>query len=107
MTDEQIKKELEIAVNDGYKAGFKAGMQHYAHLMVCAAMADKLPKNIVRSQRDKDAYKKMCIQLAQGYELEFLCYPTLIRNEFGEAEYIQAFKHRHPNFDKDIKQALL
>lgn len=49
-------------------------------------------------------YKHMCFHLAQGYEMDWVTYPFIIVNEFGEGEHIDAFNRRHPNFAQDVEE---
>lgn len=79
-------------------------VQKYQMLMTPFAEADKHPKNVMYEPKEKDPYKRMCMDLAQGYEMNKIS-PTLIVNEFGKPEHIDSFEQRHPNFAADIQQA--
>ncbi len=76
----------------------------YQMLMSAFAEVDKHPKNVMVEPKEKDHYKRMCMDLAQGYEMDKIS-PTLLVNEFGKPEHIDSFEKRHPNFAADIQQA--
>lgn len=79
-------------------------VQKYQALMAPFIEADKHPKNVMYEPKEKDPYKRMCMDLAQGYEMDKIS-PTLLVNEFGKLEHIDSFEQRHPNFAEDIQQA--
>ncbi len=72
-----------------------------------AGMSDTQPKNNFLSPAPPgEEYKHMCMSLAQGYELDWITFPIILVNEFGEPEHIDSFYKRHPNFDEDVSNAL-
>lgn len=71
-----------------------------------AAKIDSKPKNQFFVHEKGSGYKHMCIQLAQGYEIDRIHNPYIICNEFGEEEHIDDFRRRHPNFEEDVKKLL-
>ena len=77
----------------------------YQMLAAAFAEADKHPKNVMYEPKEKDPYKRMCMDLAQGYEMDWVQFPYLLVNEFGKTEHIDNFEKRHPNFAEDIQQA--
>lgn len=80
-------------------------IQMHNTLINAFADVDKRPKNCFHETEEKDPYKRMCLQLALGYEIGNVG-TNLIINEFGEEEHIDLFKQRHPNFEEDIKQEI-
>lgn len=78
----------------------------YQMLLKPLLEVDRHPKNILIESKVTDAYKRMCIDLAQGYEMDWVSFPYLIINEFGKTEHIDSFEKRHPNFAEDVSQAL-
>lgn len=71
-----------------------------------AAAVDNQPKNAFFSEIPKgEEYKHMCISLFQGYEMDWVTWPDIMVNEFGEAEHYDDFLKRHPNFGEDIRNA--
>ena len=78
-------------------------VQKYQMLNATFAEVDKHPKNVMYESEEKDPYKRMCMCLAQGYEMDKIS-PTLSVNEFGKPESISSFEQRHPNFAEDIQQ---
>lgn len=79
-------------------------VRKYQMLMAYFLELDKHPKNVLYESKEKDSYKRMCIDLAQGYEMDKIS-PTLMVNEFGKIEHVDSFEQRHPNFAEDIQQA--
>lgn len=68
-----------------------------------AAKIDSKPKNLLLLQDKGREYESMCLQLAQGYELDYISFPYIIVNEFGKGEHIDNFNRRHPKFAEDIE----
>ena len=76
----------------------------YKAMVEMFAQIDSRPKNILIQIPKGEEYKHMCFQLAQGYEMDWVTYPFIIVNEFGEGEHIDAFNRRHPNFAQDVEE---
>lgn len=66
------------------------------------AEVDSKPKNFLPQIEKGKEYESFCYSLAQGWELDYIS-PNIIVNEFGEAEYFDKFKERHPTFEEDIR----
>ena len=77
-------------------------LAYHKALIEMGTLVDSQPKNITMPIPKGEEYKHMCFQLAQGYELDWITFPYIIVNEFGEGEHIDAFNRRHPNFAQDI-----
>ena len=80
-------------------------VRKYQMFMAYFLELDKHPKNVLYESKEKDPYKRMCGDLAQGYEIDWVQFPYLLVNEFGKTEHIDNFEQRHPNFAEDIQQA--
>lgn len=61
-----------------------------------------MPKNILLPIEKGKEYESFCYSLSQGWNLDYII-PNIIVNEFGEAEYFDKFKERHPTFEEDIQ----
>ena len=61
-----------------------------------------MPKNIFLPIEKGKEYESFCYSFAQGWNLDYIS-PNIIVNEFGEAEYFDKFKERHPTFEEDIR----
>ena len=77
----------------------------YKAIIEASALVDSKPKNIFFPVEKGKEYESMCIQLAQGYEIDWISFPYIICNEFGKGEHIDSFNRRHPNFAEDIRNA--
>lgn len=75
----------------------------YNGIIDMSAQIDSKPKNILFPKEKGKEYEHMCFMLAQGYELDWIAFPFIICNEFGEGEHIDSFNRRHPKFAEDVK----
>ena len=66
------------------------------------SQVDSKSKNIFMPIPKGEEYRYMCFQLAQGYEMDYITFPYILVNEFGEGEHVDSFNSRHPNFAQDI-----
>lgn len=66
------------------------------------AKIDSKPKNFLLQIEKGKEYIYFCQCLAQGWDLDYIS-PNIIVNEFGESEYFDKFKERHPTFEEDIR----
>ncbi len=66
------------------------------------SQVDPKSKNIFMPIPKGEEYRYMCFQLAQGYEMDYISFPYILVNEFGEGEHVDSFNSRHPNFAQDI-----
>lgn len=86
-----------------------AAINYYKALIEHSALVDSMPKNEGKSMINNlkgNEYKKLCMQLAEGYEMDWIVPHYILCNEFGKPEHIDAFKRRHPNFAEDIRKAM-
>ena len=76
---------------------------YYKAIIEMSKQVDSRSKNFIMPISKGEEYKHMCFQLAQGYEIDWVSFPFIIINEFGENEHIDNFNCRHPNFAEDIE----
>lgn len=93
--------ELEYN-NDIFQSFDKKELSVYNAFINTFARIDSMPKNIFLTIEKGKEYESFCSSLAQGLDLEYIS-PNIIVNEFGEAEYFDKFKERHPTFEEDIR----
>ena len=93
---------MELKYNNDIFQGFdKKQLSFYNAFINTFARIDSMPKNIFLPIEKGKEYESFCYSLAQGWELDYIS-PNIIVNEFGEAEYFDKFKERHPTFEEDI-----
>ena len=88
--------------NDIFQSFDKKQLSLYNAFINAFARIDSMPKNIFLSIEKGKEYESFCYSLAQGWNLDYIS-PNIIVNEFGEAEYFDKFKERHPTFEEDIR----
>ena len=97
--EEAFKSHLRMSVNKDLVEDF--------HKEMIASMLelDKQPKNVypIVPPKGKE-YEYMCMELSQGFELDWIKTGVILVNEFCEPEHIDDFMKRHPNFAEDIKR---
>lgn len=59
---------------------------------------------VIKHELEKDPYKRMCLSVAEGYEVDRN--GCEIFNEFGKIESYDSFLKRHPTFAADVKKAV-
>ena len=77
---------------------------HYEMLKLFGAIDDNQKIIILKHELEKDPYKRMCLSIAEGYDIDWNGY--IISNEFGEMENYDSFIKRHPTFADDVKKAV-
>lgn len=88
------------------KVGFdKERLKAYYETLKRFCLIDDNQKIIIhKHELEKDPYKRMCLSVAEGYDVDWsVC--TIV-NEFGKIESYNSFKRRHPNFAADVKKAV-
>lgn len=93
--------ELEYN-NDIFQSFDKKQLSFHNAFINAFARIDSMPKNIFLPIEKGKEYESFCSSLAKGWDLEYIS-PNIIVNEFGEAEYFDKFKERHPTFEEDIR----
>ena len=88
--------------NDIFQSFDKKQLSFYNAFINAFARIDSMPKNIFLPIEKGKEYESFCYSFAQGWNLDYIS-PNIIVNEFGEAEYFDKFKVRHPTFEEDIR----